>query len=466
MAGQTLKGLTKIDGTLMSRVKRISDADSPYTVLDTDFLLECNTADGAITINLPTLANSKKNGMARELWFKQVAGTNSATLDGSGAEQIDGAATHVMSADNDCIGIRAGTSDWLILSQPTKLGAADIADDALDSQHYGPTSIDTEHLAAGVISADAPGRALLAAGVFDSATASSAFAADSIASSKVALVLPITIALPFTLGNRAGPNADGVMVGSLTHTAFADVTQEDNSGTSFVDETADAAEATANDVAIPDPFDTNDALYVVHSARYCAVVVKVGTAGAGDAVAAEVAVEYSQGGDAWASLEDAADRFTDDSTAFTAGTSTYVISFIPPSDWATQAVDGGTAGYAVRFRATADDVYNTTQPLLSQLWAVPLNAGQGIVVPATGTITAVDLQALTPSGTTADTVLLLVNITQGTHAAITWTKADPIDRTTGLTLAVTAGDELALVVCAEDGTTEFASGQMVLSQTL
>jgi len=269
-----------------------------------------------------------------------------------------------------------------------------------------------------------------------------------------------TIPLPFTLGNRSGPNSDGVQVGVLTHTAFTDVTQEENSGAVFTDETADAGDAGADDVAMPDPFDTSDALYMGYTSKFCAAIIQIGTAGAGDAAAAETLWEYYNGS-AWVTLETGFELL-DSTTALEAGTSTYVVSFVPPSAWATVAVDGGTACYFIRFRATADDVFNTTQPTITQMWCVPLDVGQGLVVPYAGTITAVDLIASTASATNDDTELLLVNVTQGTFAQLTWTGADTMDRVASLTLAVAEDDQLALVVTAEDGTTEFANGSLEL----
>ena len=279
------------------------------------------------------------------------------------------------------------------------------------------------------------------------------------------LRIPLTIALPFTLGNRSGVNSDGVLVGSLPHTAIGDCNLEDNSAGTFADDTTDINDAGANDVTVGEPMDTDDALYFGYSGLFCALVLNVGTAGAGDDVAAETAWEYSQGSDTWATLE-SGHEFTDDSVALTAGTSTYVTSFVPPSDWATQAVDGGTAMYHVRMRATADAVYNTTTPLLTQGWVVPLDTGDGIRCPVGGQVTEVDLTALVPSATNDDTELLLVNLTAGTFAQLTWTGADVAEQVSSLSLAVRQGDELAVVMISEDGTTEFASGQATVHISL
>lgn len=277
-------------------------------------------------------------------------------------------------------------------------------------------------------------------------------AADAVTEQKMRIVIPVTISIPATLAVRGGSGLDGVMVGLITDTAAADVTQEDNSGASFVDETADAAEATANDVEIPDPFDTDDALYVGYTSKFFAVKIDMGTQGAGDAVSAELAYEYWDGS-AWTALTEV----IDDSAGFTAGTDTYVLSFLPPADWAATAVDSGTSMFFVRVRATANDVYNTTQPKITQLWVKPVDAGQGVPIPFDGTVSAATLAALTASATNNDTELLIVNITAGTFAHVTWTGGDAVDRITGLTLAATADDQIAVVVINEDGTTEFAS---------
>jgi hypothetical protein len=288
----------------------------------------------------------------------------------------------------------------------------------------------------------------------------STVAADQITESELEVSRSFTLALPFTLGNRSGPGSDGVLIGVITDSAIGDCNTSNTGGTVFADETTDINDAGASDVALAEPFDTDDAIYFGAASIFYALKIMIGTAGAGDSVAGEVLYEYSQGGDVWASLEAAARQLVDDSTSLTAGTSTYLVSFVPPADWATQAVDGGTAMFHVRIRATADDVYNTTTPLLTQAWCKRLSVGDGVTCPMTGSITAVDMSASTASATNDDTELLLVNVTQGTFEQVTWTGADVADRVTGLALAVTAGDKLALICVQEDGTTEFANGQL------
>lgn len=141
-------------------VKRIDDTDSPYTVTDDDYVIECNTTSGAITVNLPPLADCKKQDVNRQLGFKVVGGTSAVTIDANASEEIDGSTTLSLSADNDMEWLIAGTDDWLRSSNPPSLQTAD--------------------LAAGILSADATGRALMATSYFTEAHVDTAFAAASI----------------------------------------------------------------------------------------------------------------------------------------------------------------------------------------------------------------------------------------------------------------------------------------------
>ncbi len=284
---------------------------------------------------------------------------------------------------------------------------------------------------------------------------------DAVDETKLDMSVPITLALPFTLDYRGGAQSDGVLIGRLDHQAVDACISEENS-VAFTDETTDANNAGADDVTMPDPMNAEDALYVGMTNKFVAIKVKVGTAGAstGDAEA-ESLWEYSQGSSAWASLEATAE-LVDDTTAFEAGTSEYIVSFIPPADWAVDTINSQGPYYYIRLRATAADIWDTTQPLLTQIWALEMVVGQGIVCPMAGTISAIDMAAFVASATNDDSEFLLINLSTGLFEQFTWTGADEMDRVTGLSLAVSAGDQLVLMMLVDDGSTEFANGQMVL----
>ncbi len=286
--------------------------------------------------------------------------------------------------------------------------------------------------------------AMHAAGAIDAA----AMGNDAVDEQSLLLSLPVSIPIQAVLGTRGGANSDGIMVGTLTHTALADVTEDHQ--TVFTDLTTEAGDASANDVTLPDPFDLNDAIYFGHGTIFSAIVTDVGTQAVGAAVAAEVAIEYWNGS-AWAALTEVEDT----SVIWTAGTATYVTSFLPPSDWAATTVDGGSSLFYIRFRGTAADIFNTTQGIVDQVWCLPLATGDGPQMPFDCVVTAIEGTALVASATNDDTEILLINITQGTFTQFTWTGGDLADQTASLTLAFAAGDKYAIQILTEDGSTEF-----------
>ena len=310
-----------------------------------------------------------------------------------------------------------------------------LADDAVDSEHYVDGSIDTAHIAD-----------------------------DQVTTGKMAMTIPITLAIPATLANRGGSNSDGVLVGLLTPQAIDYAVADD--GGAFTNETTAANNATDNDVTLlPATEDVNDAYYFGQAGKFCGIKLDMGTQGvSGGGGAAAITWEYYNGA-TWATLETS--QFVDDSAGFTAGTDTYFITFTPPSDWAQVAVDPGglnLTAYWVRARCAVADY--TTVPLGKQVWILELNAGEGVRMPFAGTISAIQAHATTNSATNNDSVFLVINLTQGTFDTFVWTKGDPMDRDTTVSLAVAAGDEIAVMMVQEDGTTEYASASLILEVAL
>lgn len=130
----------------------------------------------------------------------------------------------------------------------------------------------------------------------------------------------------------------------------------------FTDDTTDANSAAANDVPLMPAVEAiNDAFYFGGSLRggivpnlFQEIKINIGTAGVGNTIAWEY---YN--GSAWASL-----TVTDGTNGFTTlGTNT--VTFTPPTDWATVAVNAVTT-YWVRARVTAAAF--TTIPLATQIW--------------------------------------------------------------------------------------------------
>jgi len=169
--------------------------------------------------------------------------------------------------------------------------------------------------------------------------------------------------------------------------------------------------------------------------------------------------EYSQGGSSWAALTIAYDG--SEATAKD-GTESWerdgAISFVPPADWAADMVDGAAA-YWVRAKIAAGKAANmTTVPVLADEQAT-VTPADGFIAPATGTVTDIRLNdAAAVLHTTADVKFILMNYTSGAHSGeLTFAQVKRTDAWSGLTLAVTAGDVLGVLVTQEDGAAEPAN---------
>ena len=282
--------------------------------------------------------------------------------------------------------------------------------------------------------------------------------ARGVPAASLGISIPITLAIPTTLAVRGGSASDGVLVGSLTPAAVDYALLDD--GGAYTDEATDINDAGASDVGLFPATETiDDGFLFGCDNKFCGVKVTVGTAGVvGGTAAATLTWEYYNG-TVWGTIE--ASSFLDDSASFTAGTSTYFITFVPPADWAASTIDSQEAYW---LRANVDVADITTTPLATQAWLLELGAacGTGVRMPMAGTINAAQCHATVASGSTADTVFLLVNVTQGTFDTVTWTKEVVADRDATVSLAVAAGDEVALMLLQEDGSTEFGGSSVIL----
>ncbi|MEE8489941.1 MAG: hypothetical protein V3S43_06360 [Acidimicrobiia bacterium] len=90
----------------------IDDTDSPYTVLETDHTVICDTTNASITVNLP--AAGSRPGVVYN--FKKTSTLNSLTIDPDGAELIDNAATAVITAGAlDAVRVQSDGTEWWII---------------------------------------------------------------------------------------------------------------------------------------------------------------------------------------------------------------------------------------------------------------------------------------------------------------------------------------------------------------
>jgi hypothetical protein len=159
----------------------------------------------------------------------------------------------------------------------------------------------------------------------------------------------LSIAAP-TVAKAASSQAGGNAVGGAI--AY------DDSGPTFTDETAQANDATANDMTLlPATPAVNDAYYFGYASLWNWLNLKIGTAGAGTWT---ITWEYWNGS-AWTALS----GIYDTANGFRASGMNSV-AFRRPDDWTNKDVNGVTL-YWIRGRVSSY-TSKTTQPLGTQAW--------------------------------------------------------------------------------------------------
>lgn len=91
-----------------------SSTAATVTVTNNDYILLCDPAGGAQTVNLPAVAAVQPG---RQYTVRTTGTTNTVTIDGAGSETIDGATTKVLAsgAIHGCTIVSTGTA-WFTVS--------------------------------------------------------------------------------------------------------------------------------------------------------------------------------------------------------------------------------------------------------------------------------------------------------------------------------------------------------------
>ncbi len=212
--------------------------------------------------------------------------------------------------------------------------------------------------------------------------------------------------------------------------------------------TADAGSENAGTDA--DGSTDGDATYFGHSVPFCEIAFDLNPVGV--MTAKTFRWEYFNGTQ-W-NIIPAASFFDNTDLASQDGEQSFeqdgAISFIPPSDWATVAVDSQTE-YWIRARIVAAQVLTT--PLMDLTEPTIVTPLDGFTCPHGGTITDIRVIDGKPGTDRSDATLkfIFMNFTTGAHSGeLTWVLAQRQDAFTGLTLAVNQDDELGVLVTGED----------------
>jgi hypothetical protein len=96
------RGFISLGGVILPEVS----VSSTYTILSTDFLIDCTS--NSFTVNLPTAV-----GISGKVYQIKNSGSGTITLDANGSQTIDGSLTKSL-GPNDVIQVTSDGSNWLI----------------------------------------------------------------------------------------------------------------------------------------------------------------------------------------------------------------------------------------------------------------------------------------------------------------------------------------------------------------
>ena len=275
-------------------------------------------------------------------------------------------------------------------------------------------------------------------------------------------VRKLTFTAMGTLGidnDGARTNGGGVHGGSgVTLTEQTAALAKIQDGASYANLSASAGEAgyTGAYQLFPDSPAADDRVYFGGAVPFCELAIDMSATVQTYDEAGVLAWEYWDGS-SWSAL-----TIVHDGTGSTAQTGQYfaeqdgAMSFVPPSDWAACEVDGQEA-YWIRAEIQADKADNITQVGLTNSKEHELvTPTDAFLCPNDGVVTALRLSDFASTlHTTADVKFVLVNFTTGAcTAALTFAQDIAVDYWSGLSLAVSAGDALGVLVTQEDGTNE------------
>lgn len=106
---------SSVSATQDIAITSITNADTPYTVLSTDYLILANTSGGAITVNLPTAVGI--TGKQYIIKYTDSGFANALTVDGNGSETIDGSTTTTLNTQGETLKIVSDGSNWEIVER-------------------------------------------------------------------------------------------------------------------------------------------------------------------------------------------------------------------------------------------------------------------------------------------------------------------------------------------------------------
>lgn len=132
--GSTLDDYIKAQSGFIAQLyagkKAYASVSTTYSLLANDGLIEGDATAGAFTVTLTAAASS----LGRVVTIKKIdSSANAVTVDGDGAEAIDGAATYALSSQYDAVTLHCDGVTWNVVG---KASTASAASSPFDSPEY------------------------------------------------------------------------------------------------------------------------------------------------------------------------------------------------------------------------------------------------------------------------------------------------------------------------------------------
>ena len=117
-------GATRFAGTIGKRYRAVA-ADYTANVAE-DFFIDVNATAAARTITLPPVAKAFSDACGMVFFIRNATGTNTVTIEGDGAETIDGSANLVLSAQYATALLVCNGTGWMTMSNADIAAATDL----------------------------------------------------------------------------------------------------------------------------------------------------------------------------------------------------------------------------------------------------------------------------------------------------------------------------------------------------